>query len=137
MVEHLPEPPPVAVFAALGDPVRCELVRALRAGPATVSELAGRFPISLQAVSRHIGVLEAAGILRRERTGRSRVVTLERGSLRRAAAWLAPGAPADAYGRLDDFLTARGRSDAPPIRIVAGAPASTTITANAPPKETP
>lgn len=110
------------VFAALGDPVRCDLVTALRQGPATVSELAARFPISLQAVSRHIGVLESAGVLRRERSGRSRVVTLDAAVLARAAAWLAPPSRAAAYDALDVVLAAEGHADASPIRL-AGPPA--------------
>lgn len=118
---------PHGVFRALGDPIRCELVRALQPGPATVSALAARFAVSLQAVSRHIGVLEDAGIVRRERVGRTRVVTLDRAPLHQAARWLAaphgPHAAADAYARLDDLLLAQGHADDPPVDV-AGTPAS-------------
>jgi DNA-binding transcriptional ArsR family regulator len=54
----------VETFAALGDPVRQMIVERLADGDATVNELAAMFPISLQAVSRHIKVLEAASLIR-------------------------------------------------------------------------
>lgn len=128
MVEHSERPATSAVFAALGDPVRCDLVVALRTGPATVGELAARFPISLQAVSRHIGVLESAGVLRRERIGRSRVVTLDAAALARAAAWLAPPRRDAAYDGLDALLAEHGHGDAPPIRVHGTATTPTTTT---------
>jgi DNA-binding transcriptional ArsR family regulator len=58
------------VFAALGDPVRLELVSRLAEGDATVSELATPLPISVQAVSKHLKVLEGAGVVRRAGAGR-------------------------------------------------------------------
>jgi len=68
-----------SVFSALGDPVRLAIVESLSAnvsGQATVNDLASLFPISLQAVSRHIKVLEAAGVVAQERDGRHRPVSL-------------------------------------------------------------
>ena len=53
----------VGIFAALGDPVRRAIVDRLVEGDATVNEIAGLFPISLQAVSKHIKVLEGAGVV--------------------------------------------------------------------------
>ena len=75
-------------FAALGDPVRRAIVDRLADGDATVNELAAMFPISLQAVSKHIKVLEAAGVVSRRRVAQTRPVHLEVASLARSADWL-------------------------------------------------
>lgn len=77
-----------ATFAALGDPVRRAIVDRLVDDDATVNELAAMFPISLQAVSKHIKVLEAAGVVSRRREGRTRPVHLEGTQLARSADWL-------------------------------------------------
>jgi DNA-binding transcriptional ArsR family regulator len=77
-----------ATFAALGDPVRRAIVDQLADDDATVNQLAAMFPISLQAVSKHIKVLEAAGVVSRRREGRTRPVHLEGASLARSADWL-------------------------------------------------
>ncbi|WP_040163836.1 ArsR/SmtB family transcription factor [Microbacterium gorillae] len=94
------------VFAALGDPVRADIVQHLDSGPATVSELAALFPISLQAVSRHVGVLADAGIVTRTRDGRSRTVELRADTLDEAAQWLERRRRRleERYRRLDDVL---------------------------------
>jgi DNA-binding transcriptional ArsR family regulator len=75
-------------FAALGDPVRSAIVGRLADGDATVNELAALFPVTLQAVSRHIGVLEAAGLVTRRREGKTRPVHLEPAALASSADWL-------------------------------------------------
>jgi len=95
-----------ATFAALGDPVRQAVVDRLAGGDATVNELASMFPVSLQAVSKHIKVLEAAGVVSRRREGKTRPVHLEAASLARSADWLdAHRRRLDArYSRLDDVL---------------------------------
>ncbi|HYH92976.1 MAG TPA: metalloregulator ArsR/SmtB family transcription factor, partial [Candidatus Saccharimonadales bacterium] len=62
---------PAITFAALGDPVRRAIVDRLVDGDATVNELASLFPISLQAVSKHIKVLEAARVVSRRREGKT------------------------------------------------------------------
>lgn len=102
----LPHADLVETFAALGDPVRQLIVERLSGGDATVNELAALFPISLQAVSRHIKVLEAAGVVSRSREGQSRPVHLEAASLTRTAEWLdAHRARLEArYERLDAVL---------------------------------
>ena len=74
-------------FHALADPTRRAILSRLRGGPATVSVLAAPFPISLAAVSKHVGVLERAGLLEREARGRERVCHLRAGPLRDAAAF--------------------------------------------------
>jgi len=76
------------VFFALSDPVRREILRRLDDGACLVSELAEPFPISLQAVSRHIQVLVRAGLIRQERTGRISRCSLEAGPIMSAAVWI-------------------------------------------------
>lgn len=75
-------------FAALADPTRRTIVARLAAGPQTVSALAAPLPISLVAVSKHVGVLERAGLVSRSRHGRSQVCRLHAESLGEANAWL-------------------------------------------------
>ena len=83
-----PTPDLALTFAALGDPVRRAIVDRLADGDATVNELAGLFPITLQAVSRHIQVLEAGGVVSRRREGKTRPVHLEPATLARSRDWL-------------------------------------------------
>ena len=79
---------PATTFAALGDPVRRAIVDRLVDGEATVNELASLFPISLQAVSKHIKVLETARVVTRRRDGKTRPVRLDAASLDRSIDWL-------------------------------------------------
>jgi DNA-binding transcriptional ArsR family regulator len=65
------------VFAALADPTRRDLVARLTDGDATVGELAAPYPVSLQAVSKHLKVLEEAGLVSRSRDAQRRPVHLE------------------------------------------------------------
>ncbi|MGB3486189.1 MAG: metalloregulator ArsR/SmtB family transcription factor [Mycobacterium sp.] len=93
-------------FLALADPVRRALVARLSRGPATVNELAEPFPITKQAVSRHIGVLERAGLVTRTRDAQRRPVHLDAAALERLTGWL-DGYRLDAernYRRLDALL---------------------------------
>ena len=93
-------------FAALGDPVRRAIVDRISDGDATVNELAALFPISLQAVSKHIKVLEAAGVVSRRQEGKTRPVHLESASLARSADWLEARRRRleSRYTRLDELL---------------------------------
>jgi DNA-binding transcriptional ArsR family regulator len=75
-------------FSALGDPVRRQLVARLSRGPATVNELAEPFPITLQAISRHLQVLEAAGLITRSRNGQQRPCHLDAAALERLTGWI-------------------------------------------------
>ncbi len=75
-------------FAALADPTRRSLLTRLAEGEATVNELAEPFPISLQAVSQHLKVLEHAGLITRTRTAQLRPSRLEGAPLKDAVAWL-------------------------------------------------
>jgi len=77
-----------AVFQALSDPTRREILRSLDGRALLVSELAAKFEISLQGVSRHIQVLVRAGLISQERTGRISRCSLSAGPLYDAAVWL-------------------------------------------------
>src|ERR1700688_4282028 len=76
------------VFFALSDPVRRAILDRLDEGPLLVSEIAGPFRISLQAVSRHIQVLVRAGLVTQARTGRISRCSLDAEPLSEAALWL-------------------------------------------------
>lgn len=76
-------------FLALADPVRRRIVARLSRGPATVTELAELVPtISKQAVSKHVAVLEAAGLLTRSRDGQRRPCHLDAAALEELTAWI-------------------------------------------------
>lgn len=77
------------VFAAVADPTRRAILARLQKGPATVGELARPFPVSLNAVSKHVKVLEGAGLVRRRIVGRRHFCAVEPKALDDAAAWLA------------------------------------------------
>jgi DNA-binding transcriptional ArsR family regulator len=80
-------------FAALADPTRRAILTRLAEGEATVNELAEPFPISVQAVSKHLRVLERAGLIARARSAQLRPSRLRVEPLKEAAGWL------DAYHR--------------------------------------
>jgi DNA-binding transcriptional ArsR family regulator len=77
-----------ATFAALADPTRRAILERLSQGQATVSELAEPFPISLPAVSRHLKVLESAGLIVRDRSAQWRPSVLRTEPLEEATNWL-------------------------------------------------
>src|SRR5688500_5304467 len=88
------------IFAALADPTRRAILARLAEGDATVSELAEPFPISLPAISRHLKVLEQAGLIARSRSAQWRSSSLQAEPLREATAWM------DHYRRFwDDNFT--------------------------------
>ena len=78
-----------AVFSALGDPTRRRILVRLAAGPASITELAEPFAMTLPAVSKHLRVLERAGLMRREREGWYHRCYLEPRPLESAASFLA------------------------------------------------
>jgi DNA-binding transcriptional ArsR family regulator len=80
--------PVSAVFAALADPTRRALLARLATGEATVNELAEPFPMSLQAVSKHLKVLETAGLISRTREAQWRRCRIEAAPLRDLARWV-------------------------------------------------
>jgi DNA-binding transcriptional ArsR family regulator len=76
------------LFHALADPARRAMVERLSRGPAPVSELARPLPMSLPSVMQHLGVLEAAGLVRSEKLGRVRTCAIEPGALSLAEQWI-------------------------------------------------
>lgn len=74
-----------AAFSALSDPTRRAIVERLARGPRRVTELAEPFEMSLAAVSKHIQVLERAGLVKRTREGREHVLTLDARPMREVA----------------------------------------------------
>src|SRR5829696_15553 len=76
------------IFAALADPTRRAILARLADGDATVNELAEPFSISLPAISRHLKVLEQAGLITRSRTAQWRSSSLQVEPLREATAWM-------------------------------------------------
>ena len=77
-----------STFAALADPTRRAILGRLAEGEATVTELAEPFPISVQAVSKHLQVLEQAGLITRRRSAQLRPSRLEVAPLKEAVDWL-------------------------------------------------
>jgi DNA-binding transcriptional ArsR family regulator len=75
-------------FAALGDPTRLAILERLAEGEATVTELAEPFAMSMPAISRHLKVLETAGLIERDRVGQSRPSRLRVETLEEAARWV-------------------------------------------------
>ena len=89
--DHLHDPAAArlnALFSALSDPVRRSILERLDGADLLVSELAAAYDISLQAVSRHIQVLVAAGLVVQARTGRVSRCSLEAAPIAEAAAWI-------------------------------------------------
>jgi DNA-binding transcriptional ArsR family regulator len=76
-------------FAALADPTRRAILARLAEGEATVNELAEPFPVSVQAVSKHLKVLERAGLISRGRDAQLRPSRLEAAPMKDAVDWLA------------------------------------------------
>jgi DNA-binding transcriptional ArsR family regulator len=95
-----------AVFAALADPTRRSILARLAAGEASVTELAEPFEMSLPAVSKHLKVLERAGLIARSRRAQWRPCRLDPEPLREAADWLQAYRQLweDSFDRLDEYL---------------------------------
>ena len=77
-----------AVFAALADPTRRAIIERLSRGEARVTEVAEPFPMSLNAVSKHIRVLEASGVVARHRHGRDHILSINTSSLDEVDGWI-------------------------------------------------
>jgi DNA-binding transcriptional ArsR family regulator len=114
-----------AVFGALADRTRRALLARLADGEATVAELCEPFSMSQPAVSKHLKVLERAGLITRSRHGTARLSQLRAEPLREATAWLAGYREfwEESYQRLDELVA----------RLTTNAPAPT----GAPTKGTP
>ena len=96
------------VFAALADPTRRDMVARLAVGDATVNELAAPYDVSLQAVSKHLKVLQEAGLVSRSREAQRRPVHLEAGVFDLMTKWIERyrRQAEERYRRLDDVLRA-------------------------------
>ena len=94
-----------AVFGALADPTRRQLLSSIATRPATATELAGGLPISRQAVVKHLGALTDAGLLARERAGREVRYRVTPEPLSDAVSWIA-----HVGGQWDDRLAALDRT---------------------------
>jgi DNA-binding transcriptional ArsR family regulator len=95
-----------ATFGALADPTRRAILARLAEGDATVNELAAPFPITVQAVSRHLKVLERAGLITRGRDAQLRPSRLQGAALKDVADWVADyrGFWEDRFDRLGEHL---------------------------------
>jgi DNA-binding transcriptional ArsR family regulator len=103
------EPPTIeldGVFQALSDPTRRAILRRLSQGEARVTDLAGPFEMSLNAVSKHIRALERANLVRRRRAGREHFLSYNPAPLDRAASWIDAqrGLWAARLAAIDDLL---------------------------------
>jgi DNA-binding transcriptional ArsR family regulator len=93
-------------YAALADPTRRAILENLAQGPAPVGALAQPFPISGPAISRHLRVLEGAGLILNQRVGKGRICQLQQNPLTEAQAWLDFHGRfwTDSFDRLDALL---------------------------------
>lgn len=103
-----------AVFGALADPTRRAILQRLGEGDANVNELAAPFPMSQPAISRHLKVLERAGLISRRRRRTARFSHLEAAPLRDATAWLATYRAYwdESFERLDALLARQADAQA-------------------------
>ena len=94
-------------FAALADPTRRAILTRLSAGEATVGQLAEPFALTQQAISKHIKVLERAGLISRSRAAQARPCRIEPGQFENAAEWIGRHHQIwhDRYDRLDQHLS--------------------------------
>lgn len=104
------------VFSALSDPTRRDILLRLGDGPVTVTELAEPFPISLPAISRHLKVLEQAGLISRDRRAQWRTSTLRAEPLKEATTWMDHLSHLwdERFDRLDAHLAALQQQITPP-----------------------
>jgi DNA-binding transcriptional ArsR family regulator len=95
-------------FAALADSTRRAILARLRTGEAGVLDIAEPFPMSQPAISKHLKVLEAAGLVSRRRQAKHRMCRLEAGRLKDAADWLGTYREfwEDSFARLDEYVDA-------------------------------
>ena len=102
-------------FAALSDPTRRAIVDRLAGGPSRVTDLAKPFDMSLNAVSKHLKVLERAGMLKRVRKGREHLLELRPAPLREVAKWTARYEQFwnDRLDRLEQFLETPHQKERP------------------------
>jgi DNA-binding transcriptional ArsR family regulator len=102
-----------ATFAALADPTRRAILERLAAGEASVTELAEPFDMSLPGISKHLKVLERAGLIARGRKAQWRPCRLQAGPLKDVAGWVEHYRRfwEESFDRLDDYLHEMQRKD--------------------------
>jgi len=102
---------------ALAEPTRRAIVERLSRGPATVSDLAKPFDMTLAAVVQHLQVLEESGLIRSEKVGRVRTCRIEPGGLNRLADWVTQRRTLmeRRFDRLGEFLAEKGPAG-PPVQ---------------------
>ena len=95
-----------SIFAALADPTRRAILARLTSGEASVGELSQPFQMSQPAVSKHLKVLERAGLIAKSREAQWRLCRLEAAPLREVATWMEPYRRFwdESFDRLDDYL---------------------------------
>jgi DNA-binding transcriptional ArsR family regulator len=100
-----------ALFGAVGDPTRRAILDQLSRGPTRVTDLAAPFAMSLAAVSKHVKVLERAGLVRRARNGREHTLELDAAPLREVAQYAARYESfwTEQLDRLESFFTKKGK----------------------------
>ena len=103
-------------FAALADPTRRAIVERLAAGEAAVMELSEPFDMTQPSISKHLKVLERAGLISRSRAAQTRPCHLEAAPLKRIADWLdmCRSSREDSFDRLDEFLKPTSRRPSTP-----------------------
>jgi len=103
------------VFSAVSDPTRRAILARLADADARVTDLASDFPISLNSTSKHIRVLEHAGLVRRTVRGREHILSLEAAPLSEAAEWIEHYRRfwSEQLAALDAFVTGRTQRDEP------------------------
>lgn len=112
------------VFSALADPTRRDMVARLAAGDATVGELAEPYEVTVQAISKHLKVLQDAGLVSRSRDAQRRPVHLEAGIFDLMTKWIERyrREAEERYRRLDDVLKAMPDDIDPTPALQEGAP---------------
>lgn len=110
-----PNPRLDALFAAVSDPSRRAILARLAQSDARVTEVAGDFPISLNSVSKHVKMLERAGLVTRTVIGRDHVLSLNAAPLQDAAAWIEHyrGFWEARLDALDAFVSAKRKTNKP------------------------
>lgn len=98
------------VLAAIADPTRRAIIDRLAGGPARITDLAAPFDMSFAGVSKHVRILERAGLVRRRRLGREHTLTLDARPLRRVVQWTSHYERfwTERLDRLDAFFEQKG-----------------------------
>ena len=123
-----------ATFAALADPTRRAILARLASGQASVTELAQPFDVTLPAITKHLKVLERAGLVARSREAQWRPCRLQPQPLREVAEWVQPYRMMweQRLDRLEDYLRKLHSADATPIVATKGKTASRSSRARKP-----